>query len=120
MTQVMTIEVPDHAVQSAAEIAHRSQRRVEEVLADWLEWAATELPIETLSDNEVLALCDLQMGEAEQEKLGDLLADSREGTLDADRRAQLDELMGMYRQGMIRKARALKVAVQRGLRPSLN
>jgi len=82
--------------------------------------SATERPVQTLSDGEVVALCDLQLGEAEQEELSDLLAENREGTLQAEGQARLDELIQMYRRGMVRKAQALKVAVQRGLRPALN
>jgi hypothetical protein len=35
-------------------------------------------------------------------------------------RQRLDELMQVYRHGWVRKAQALQVAVQRGLRPPLN
>jgi hypothetical protein len=38
----------------------------------------------------------------------------------ADEHGQLDSLMGIYRRGMVRKAQALKVAVDRGLQPPLN
>lgn len=34
--------------------------------------------------------------------------------------ARLDELMHLYRRGLVRKAQALKVAVERGLRPPLS
>jgi hypothetical protein len=45
---------------------------------------------------------------------------NREGQLDDQEANQLDELMQVYRSGLVRKARALKVAVERGLRPALN
>jgi len=72
-----------------------------------------------LSDDEVLALCNLQMEPAEQVELSHLLSENREGTLDDRGRIRLDELMRAYRQGLVRKAQALQVAVQRGLRPPL-
>jgi len=48
------------------------------------------------------------------------LVRNREGQLDNEETNQLDELMQVYRGGLVRKARALKVAVERGLRPALN
>jgi hypothetical protein len=93
---------------------------MEEVLAEWLDQAAVELPVEFLPDLEVLALCDLQMVPTEQTELSSLLSENREGSLDDRGRARLDVLMKIYRRGLVRKARALKVAVQRGLIPALN
>lgn len=55
------------------------------------------------------------MDEGQQARLTDLLARQREGTLTTEERGQLDTLMGVYRRGMVRKAQALKVAVDRGL-----
>ena len=55
-----------------------------------------------------------------QDELSGLLSDAREDTLDAAERARLDELMAVYRRGMVEKARAWRQAVARGLRKSLN
>ena len=68
-----------------------------------------------LSDEEVLALTDLQLTPEQQATLSNLLAQNREETLDIDGRRQLDELMRLYEHGLLRKAQALRVAVQRGL-----
>ncbi len=55
------------------------------------------------------------MSEDQQRELGDLLARQREGSLDALAQHRLDELVDIYRRGMVQKAQALKVAVDRGL-----
>lgn len=60
------------------------------------------------------------MSQGEQDELSALLARQREGALDDVARRQLDELMAIYRRGMVQKAQALKVAVERGLRPPLD
>lgn len=73
--------------------------------------------IADFSDNEVLALCDLTMTEAQQSELADLLADQREGTLPSTQKDRLDELMQIYRHGLVRKSEALRIAMERGLRP---
>jgi hypothetical protein len=62
----------------------------------------------------------MQMEPEQQEALSDLLDRNREGQLDNEETNQLDELMQVYRSGLVRKARALKVAVERGLRLALN
>lgn len=119
MSEMMTIPVSERVVRHAARVASLTRQRVEDVLAGWLDWAAAEIPVETLPDDEVLALCDLEMNEDQQQELSHLLAGNREGLLDAESQARLDELMQIYRRGLVRKAQALKVAVQRGLRPPL-
>lgn len=79
-----------------------------------------EPPVESLSDDQILDLCDAQMSQKQQEELSDLLARNREGLLGNAERARLDDLMQIYRRGMVRKAQALKVAVERRLRPPLH
>lgn len=53
-----------------------------EVLSSWLESVVTELPVEELSDQEVLALTELQFTAEQQTILSSLLAQNREGVLD--------------------------------------
>jgi hypothetical protein len=119
MSEPITLQVSDQVVSQAARVAARSQRRIEEVLAEWLERAVTELPVEALSDEEVVALTELQLTAEQQLTLNALLAQNQEGTLDSEGRHQLDELMRAYEHGLLRKAQALRVAVQRGLREPL-
>jgi hypothetical protein len=47
--------------------------------------------------------------------LDELLDQQREAMLDEQGRARLDELMLLYRKGMVRKAQALQIAIERGL-----
>ncbi len=119
MSEQITLQVPERVVQSASYVAAQSQRRVEDVLSDWLEQAAMELPVDTLPDKDVLALTKLQLLPEEQTTLSDLLERNREGTLDTTGKRRLDEMMRVYEHGLLRKAQALRVAVQRGLRPPL-
>ena len=119
MSEQITIQVSDHVVSHAARIAAQSQRRIEEVLADWLESVITEMPVEALSNEEVLALTEVQLTPEQQATLSDLLAQNRENALDIEGRRQLDELMRVYEYGLLRKAQALRVAVQRGLHEPL-
>ena len=119
MSAQITIEVSDQVVRHAAHVAAQTQRRIEEVLADWLERVITEIPVEELSDAEILALTDLHLTAEQQTLLSDLLTRNREETLDAGGRRQLDTVMHIYEHGLLHKAQALRVAVQRGLRAPL-
>ena len=116
----ITLEIPEEVVREARAVAERTGQNIEAILAAWLDKMAAELPVESLSDERVLELCDLQMSAAQQAELSDLLAQNREQQLDQNAMMRLEILMRIYRQGMVRKAEALKVAVQRGLRPPLS
>ncbi|MCP4419897.1 MAG: hypothetical protein GY805_25065 [Chloroflexi bacterium] len=120
MAEQVTLNIPQPVAQNARAIAARTQRRMEDVLIEWIDKIASELPVDSLSDEEVLTLCDLEMTTDEQTQLSALLTLNREGTLNQKQRRQLDKLMTLYRKGMIRKAQAWQVAVTRGLKPPIN
>jgi predicted transcriptional regulator len=120
MSEIVTLEVPDELAERARAVAAQTHRPMEEVLLEWLARVAADVPVEELPDAEVLALRDLQLDAEEQAELSELLARQREGRLSDDERGRLDVLMRSYRQGMVRKAQALKVAVERGLQPPLS
>ena len=120
MSEIVTLELPDVLVESARSVAAQTHQRVEDVLVGWLDRVASDMPIDSLPDTQVLALCDLQMSEAEQAALSDLLVRQREDMLEQDDRDRLGALMNSYRRGMVRKAQALQIAVERGLRPPLD
>ncbi len=119
MAEIVTLELPEALAQQAKEIAALSHRRLEDVLVEWIDRAITDLPIESLPDEQVLVLCDIKMSPDQQTALSNLLAGNQEGQLSQAETRELDELMQIYRRGLVRKARALQVAVSRGLRPSL-
>jgi hypothetical protein len=77
------------------------------------------MPVDELPDEEVLALTELQLTPQQEGTLSELLTRNQEGMLDAEGRRELDELMRLYEHGLLRKAQALRVAVQRGLREPL-
>jgi hypothetical protein len=119
MREIVTLELPEHIVRNARAVAERMHRRIEDVLVDWIDQAAAEVPVDCLSDEEILRLCDMQMADEDQNELSYLLARNREGQLDNTDHARLDALMQTYRKGLVRKAQAWKVAVARGLRTAL-
>ena len=119
LSRRVTIQVSEHLIRQAAQVAAQTHRSVEDVLAAWLESLTTGRPVEELSDDEVLALSELRLTDEQDASLSELIEQNREGKLDADGQRELDEMMRLYERGLLRKSQALKVAVQRGLRESL-
>ena len=115
MSQTVTLEVPDTVASHAQQIASMTQRRLEDVLLEWLGQSAAELPVQYLSNEQILALTAEQLPQPLQDELSDLLAKNRESSLRPNEQTRLDTLMTLYRRGLTRKAEALRVAVERKL-----
>lgn len=116
MAERVILELPEDLARRVRSAADLARRPVEEVLVEYIERGANDVPVSALSDADLLALCDLQMEEKAQEELHELLDRNREGELQPADRPRFDQLMGVYRRGLVRKAQALQEAVQRGLR----
>jgi hypothetical protein len=120
MNEMITLQLPERVSVTARQVAKRTKRRMEDVLLDWLDRSAEDLPVDMLADDQVLSLAGSQMPADEQRELSSLLTLNREGALDARQQIRLDQLMQVYRHGLVRKAQALQVAVERGLLLPLN
>ncbi len=88
MSEIVTLELPGDVLRNAREVASRTHRRVEDDLVEWIDKAAADVPVESLSDEGVLSLCDMQMTDADQEALSLLLAQNREDQLSETSAAQ--------------------------------
>lgn len=120
MAQSISLDIPDSIVQQAQQLASQNQQRLEDILLEWLTHSFTEHPVETLPDSQVLALCQMQLDEQQQSTLDSLLNKQREDELTPVDSQELQFLMKLYRRGLLRKAKALKVAVERRLVPPLS
>jgi hypothetical protein len=120
MAEIVQIELSEDIAKQAREVARRTGKRLEEVLRIWIKQAAENAPVDTLPDDQVLALADMMMSEREQREMSKFLEAQREGRLSQAHQARLDTLLSLYRQGMVRKSEALRVAVARGLRPPID
>jgi hypothetical protein len=120
MSEIITLELPEALAEQVKAIAAQTHQRLEDVLVAWIDRAVSDLPIESLPDQQVLDLANIEMLPDQQLALSQLLDDSREGQLNENTALQLEQLMQIYRRGLVRKARALQVAVSRGLRPPLD
>ncbi len=121
-TQVM-ITLPDEIYQQAERFAQLANRDVESVLSDSLKLSIPEMrsanlevvPVTLLSDEQVLELTELQMEPNQDERLSLLLDRQQAGLLVGDERSELEVLMQVYREALLRKATALSEAVKRRL-----
>lgn len=126
MAVQLTLTLPDHIYQRAQRLAQLTGRDVSEVVAGALgsllplvPQIATSTPVESLSDEDVLALTTLEMEGPYDDRLSALLEKQQGGDLNELEKLELDALMRVYDIGTLRKAQALAEAVKRGLREPL-
>lgn len=119
MSETVTLELSAELATRARAVAAVTNRRFEDVVAEWVGRGAAEPDLDRTSDDELLKLCDAELPFSIQQELSDLLARNRESRIDAGARNRLDELMSAYRQALVIKAKAWQLAVARGLRRPL-
>jgi predicted transcriptional regulator len=128
MSTQVTITLPDEIYQRAELFARLANRDVASVLADTIQLSIPLVrpnildlePISDLSDEQVFALTELQMEPDQDARLSELLDRQQAGLLAEDERLELQALMQIYQEGLLRKATALSEAVKRGLMEPLS
>jgi hypothetical protein len=73
MSESITLELPEPLVKKVKEIAALNRQGIEEMLIEWIDRTINEIPIEALPDEQVLALCNLQMNGQQQRVFSDAL-----------------------------------------------
>jgi hypothetical protein len=123
MTIPVTLNLPEDTYRRAERFARLANRDVQTVLTDSLtrslpsiSAAPDTLPlISELDDAQIMALTQLEMAPDQDDRLSKLLYKQQAATLTPQEPAELDDLMQIYREGLLRKATALAEAVHRGL-----
>jgi hypothetical protein len=75
------------------------------------------IPVEHLNDQSLLALTELHMVEAQSKRLSVLLGYQKAGKLTASEQVELQALIHIYEDKMLRRSLAIIEAVRRGLIP---
>jgi hypothetical protein len=127
MTTQITITLPDEIYQRAERFALLANRDLNSVIADTIGSSLSSMrshfdslePIESLSNSQVLALSNLQMDPGQDLRLSELLEKQRERELNANEPQELETLMQIYREALLRKTAALVETVKRGIRESV-
>ncbi len=128
MSTKITITLPDDVYQRAERFAKLANRDLASVLADTIQLsippvspeAANLEPVSELADEQVMALTELQMEPEQDTRLSDLLDRQQSGILTDTEHLELQTLMQIYQEGLLRKATALSEAVKRGLMEPLS
>jgi hypothetical protein len=121
MTQ-LTLQLSDEIVRQVRARAESEGMEVEEFVADLVRRDVARDPddelrrMAALSDAEVLALADLQLHPEEDQRLSDLLDRNGEGQLEAGEQEELEHLVRLSTEGMLKKSLGWAEAVRRKLR----
>jgi hypothetical protein len=127
MSMDVTVSLPDEIYHRAESLARLTGRDLPGVLADTLAMSFSLLGVEETptpslseaSNEDVVALTDLEMDPVQDQRLSTLLDRQQAGQLRVEERVELVALMQVYQEGLLRKAQALGEAVRRGLREPL-
>ena len=128
MSTQITITLPDEVYQQIERFARLANRDVVSILADTIQHSIPFIRAEVLdlkaisdlSDEQVLELTELQMEPDQDVRLSELLDRQQAGILVENERLELQNLMQIYQEGLLRKATALSEAVKRGLMEPLS
>ena len=121
------LELPGEVMGRAERLAVLRGQKVQQILTDTLSDALPPaeavmgecVPIDELSDGEVMRVADLRLPPEEDRRLSTLLARQQEGPLTDEMREELGTLMQVYYATVSRQADGLAEAVRRGLREPL-
>jgi hypothetical protein len=119
MSTQVTVTLPDEVYRRAKRLAQLTSCDVADILTDTIVLSLPPFsqrqelikPVAELSDEEILALTELQMEPAQDRRLSLLLDRQQAGELTEPERSELLELMQFYQEGLLRKAQALHEAV---------
>jgi hypothetical protein len=117
----VTISLPEKVFANLSNVANKSHRRIDEVIAEKIErdfainTDELEKQIAVCSDKEILELAEITMPAKEDERLSHLLNKQNEGNLNADEQNEMWQLMETSRLATLKKAYALREITRRGL-----
>lgn len=128
MTDQITLTLPTEILKRAEHLARCTGRSVDQLLSETIELSLRPLGAASVREEEmtdwpderVLAAADDPgLSGMEDRRLSELLLRQQAGNLTALEHSELTGLMEVYQTQLLRKARALRESVRRGLRPPL-
>ena len=117
MTAQITLNLSDEVYRQAELLAQQCHRSVSEILVETLEnfLLPTAKPVSALSDPEVIALTQIRLQPVQEQRLSELLEHQQCGTITDFEREELQALIHIYEDRLLRQAQALNESVRRGL-----
>ncbi len=131
MNKPITLNLPEDVYNRAEGLAQLIGRDLTEVLIEAISLSLSSTSpldksdrhfsesLKSLSDSEVMAMSELQMESEQDVRLSQLLSKQQADTLSEAERPELWSLMQIYQTLLLKKAVALREAVERGLREPL-
>ena len=115
----ITLNLPENIYQSVSTVAEKSKRKVIDLIVDVIQEKYSNQPLErplaNLSDNEVLALANLQMPNKQSKRHSELLYKNQAGTLKPEEKQELEFFQQVYGVTLSRKTDGIYEAIQRNL-----
>ena len=115
----ITLNLPEKVYQNVSSAAKKSKRKLADlIVADIQEkYSAqtSERPLANFSDDEVLALANLQMPKKQSERHSVLLYKNQAGTLKPAEKQELDFFQQIYGVALSRKTDGMFEAIRRDL-----
>ncbi len=115
----ITLNLPENVYRDVSTIAKKSKRKVIDLIIDVIEEKysnqAFERVLVNLSDEEILALANLQIPEKQSERHSELLYKNQDGTLTSEEKRELDFFQQVYGVALSRKTDGIYEALQRNL-----
>jgi hypothetical protein len=122
-----TVELPDEVAEGLALMAASRGRNPFEMAADilltFMSQSATRDELDSmkrLSDEEVIEMADLRLDSEEDARLAELLELNGEGALTSEQEKELEQLMRIQNDALLRKSIGLAEAVRRKLREPMS
>ena len=131
MSKPITLNLPEDVYKRAEGLAQLIGRDLTDVLIEAISLSLSSTSpinesdrdraesLKSLSDREVMAMSELQMESEQDLRLSQLLSKQQADTLSEAERPELWSLMQIYQTLLLKKAVALREAVERGLREPL-
>ena len=115
----VTLNLPENIYQDVSIVAKKSKRKIVDLIVDVIQEKYSnqilERPLANLSDEEVLALANLQMPKKQSERHRALLHKNQAGTLKPEEKRELDFFQQVYGVALSRKTEGIYEAIQRNL-----
>lgn len=115
----ITLNLPENVYRNFTEIAEKKHRRIEDVITDTLQGElssnGTEDALSAWSDDDVVALANLQLPVDQAIRMKDLLDRQEAEFITKVEKSELEMYMEIYNSANLRKAHGIAESVNRGL-----
>lgn len=115
----VTLELPDKVYKNFARLAEKTSRQISDVIVERIQsennFEDSIDDLENWSDEDVLALANLKLPEAQEKRMSELLDLQQKGEIKSAEKRELEIYTELYDIANLHKAQGCIEAVNRGL-----